>query len=108
MKETRKMHKIWKEMASLSKKTRDEFNEKFPSMLGKWYYYYENKNGKIGLARINDVFLMDMMGQKKACHYEACGHLDYEKFKTKKAAEIAIYKALGEKYSKGKINSARP
>lgn len=99
MKETRIMHNMWKEMARLPNKIRDELNEKIPPMLGKWYYYYENENGKIGLARVNDLFLKGMKGQN-ACHYEACGHLDYERFHTKKQAEIAIYKALKEKYPK--------
>ncbi len=98
MKETRIMHHLWKEMARLPKKVRDEFNEKLPPMLGKWYYYYENKNGRVGLARINDHFMFD--GKKDSHHYEACGHLDYETFKTKRLAEIAIYKCLKEPYLK--------
>ena len=97
MKETRIMHHMWKEMARLPKEVRDEFNEKIPPILGKWYYYYENKNGKIGLARINDMWTFK--GERNH-HYEACGHLDYERFATKKQAEIAIYKALKEKYTK--------
>jgi len=100
MKESRIMHHMWKEMARLPKEVRDEFHEKIPPILGKWYYYYENKNGKIGLARINDIFMIEMKGQKNACHYEACGHLDFERFATKKQAEIAIYKALKEEYTK--------
>lgn len=98
MKETRVMHGMWKEMARLPKVMRDEFNEKLPPMLGKWYYYYENKNGKVGLARVNDYFMFKK--GKNSHHYEACGHLDYERFKTKKQAEIAIYKVLNEKYLK--------
>ena len=82
----------------MPKDMRDELNAKIPPMLGKWYYYYENKKGdRIGLARINDYFMFNVRG-KKMHHYEACGHLDYETFRTKKDAEIAIYKALGEKY----------
>ncbi len=98
MKETRVMHSMWKHMAKLPKKMRDEFNEKLPPTLGKWYYYYENKNGRVGLARINDHFMFS--GGKDPHHYEACGHLDYKTFKTKRKAEIAIYKALKEKYTK--------
>jgi len=94
------MHKLWMEMARLPKKTRDEINEKIPPMLGKWYYYYENENGRVGLARINDHHFIMFNGKKDSHHYEACGHLDYETFKTKKQAEIAIYKALKEKYTK--------
>ena len=97
MKETRKMHHIWKEMAKLPKKTREDWNEKLPPLLGKWYYYYENKNGKVGLARINNIF---PFFKEKKCHYEACGHLDFKTFQTKKQAEIAIYKALKESYKK--------
>jgi len=89
---------MWRELAKMPKDVRDEFNEKIPPMLGKWYYYYENKNGKIGLARINDFFMF--YGKNDSHHYEACGHLNYETFKTKKDAEKAIYKALGEKYPK--------
>ena len=100
MKQTRIMHKMWKEMARLPKKVREDIEQKIPPMLGKWYYYYENKNGRIGLARINDYPFW--FGKKDKMrtphHYEACGHLDYETFKTKKDAEIAIYKALKEKY----------
>jgi len=90
------MHHLWKEMARLPKGMRDELNEKIPPMLGKWYYYYENENGKVGLARVNDPF----WGRTDAHHYEACGHLDYERFSTKREAEIAIYKTLKEKYPK--------
>lgn len=101
MKESRIMHGLWKEMARLPKKIRDEFNEKLPPMLGKWYYYYENKNGRVGLARINhglDFTLKN--GQFVGHHYEACGHLDYKRFRTKRLAEIAIYKCLKEPYLK--------
>jgi len=97
MKETRVMHQMWKHMAKLPKKMRDELNEKLPPVLGKWYYYYENKNGRVGLARINNLFPFKGEGKH---HYEACGHLDYKTFKTKKEAEIAIYKTLDEKYTK--------
>ncbi len=101
MKETRIMHHLWKEMARLPKKVRDEFNEKLPPILGKWYYYYENKNGKVGLARINHGLEFTLKNGKFAGHhYEACGHLDFQRFRTKKQAEIAIYKALDEKYLK--------
>lgn len=93
------MHGMWKELAKMPKKMRDEFNEKLPPMLGKWYYHYENENGIVGLARINDHFML-FNGKKDAHHYEACGHLDYETFRTKKQAEIAIYKALKEPYLK--------
>ncbi len=101
MKETRIMHHLWKEMARLPKKVRDEFNEKLPPMLGKWYYYYENKNGKVGLARINHGLEFTLKnGRFLGHHYEACGHLDFQRFRTKKQAEIAIYKVLDEKYPK--------
>ncbi len=95
------MHHLWREMARLPKKVRDEFNEKLPPMLGKWYYYYENKNGKVGLARINHGLEFTLKnGQFLGHHYEACGHLDFQRFRTKKLAEIAIYKALKESYLK--------
>ena len=101
MNETRIMHHLWKEMARLPKKVRDEFNEKLPPMLGKWYYYYENKNGKVGLARINHGLEFTLKnGKFLGHHYEACGHLDFQRFRTKKQAEIAIYKTLKEKYTK--------
>lgn len=91
-------------MAKLPKQMRSEFYEKLPPIIGKWYYYYENKNGKIGLARINHGLRMSFGkdGRWRGHHYEACGHLDYERFSTKKQAEIAIYKALDEKYPQSK------
>ncbi len=95
------MHNMWKQMSRLPKKARDEFYEKIPPILGKWYYYYENENGKVGLARINHGLEFTMRdGRFVGHHYEACGHLEYERFKTKREAEIAIYKALKEKYTK--------
>lgn len=100
--ETRKMHNMWKEWSKVPKELRDEIYQKVPPILGKWYYYYENENGKIGLARINHGldFRWNKNGKWIGHHYEACGHLDFARFKTKKQAEIAIYKALGEKYKK--------
>lgn len=102
MKETRKMHNMWKEWSRLPKKVREEINQKIPPILGKWYYYYENENGRVGLARINHGLDLSWSkdGRWKGHHYEACGHLDYARFKTKREAEIAIYEALGEKYPK--------
>ena len=95
------MHHLWKEMARLPKKVRDEFNAKLPPMLGKWYYYYENKNGKVGLARINHGLEFTLKnGKFLGHHYEACGHLDFQRFRTKKQAEMAIYNVLKEKYTK--------
>lgn len=102
MKETRVMHHMWKHMGRLPKELKEELYEKIPPILGKWYYYYENENGKVGLARINHGLRIQLgpNGTWRGHHYEACGHLEYERFRTKKQAEIAIYKALNEKYLK--------
>ena len=102
MKETRIMHHVWKGMSKMPKELRDEFNKKLPPILGKWYYYYENENGKVGLARLNHGMFLepDKNGQWRGHCYEACGHMDFKQFKTKKQAEIAIYKALKEPYPK--------
>ncbi len=102
MKETREMHQMWKHMARLPKKLREDLYQKMPPILGKWYYYYENKNGKVGLARINHGLRLQLgpNGGWIGHHYEACGHLEYQRFTTKKLAEIAIYRALKEPYPK--------
>ena len=68
----------------------------FPPIVGKWHYHYENKNGIIGLIKIqtpsfNTRFTMDMTYM-----WEACGVLDFQRFRTKKDAEVEIYKALKE------------
>lgn len=97
MKETKEQHRMWTEYQKMSK----EFTEKIPPLIGRWHYHYENKNGIIGLVRLNDMMLTNWGGRKHSDHYyEACGILDFERFRTKKLAEIAIYKALKEKYPK--------
>ena len=75
-----------------------KFKDAIPQMFGRWHYFYENKKGKIGLVRLfNDFYKFD--GRPKFC-WEACGHLDFKQFKTKRDAEIAIYKVLKEPYLK--------
>ncbi len=75
------------------------------SLIGKWHYHYENKNGTIGLIKIQvPIFGRVSLKPLKLedgipCIYmwEACGVLEFQRFRTKKDAEIEIYKALGEK-----------
>ena len=92
MKKTKEIHNVWMDFSKLPK----EFPlHKFMrrSFIGKWHYHYENKNGRIGLVRLNHP--LDFTKQD-GHHWEACGVLDFARFRTKKQAEIAIYKALEE------------
>lgn len=99
MRKTREVHGLWKEYEKIPKKLRDQFG--FPPIIGKWHYHYENKNGRIGLVRLNHGLHFEIKNRKLIGHcYEACGKLDFERFHTKKEAEIAIYKALEEKFQK--------
>ncbi len=75
------------------------------SLVGKWHYHYENKNGVIGLIKIQ-VPIFGRVRLKKLsletgipCIYmwEACGILEFQRFRTKADAEVEIYKALKEK-----------
>jgi len=88
---------MWEEYQKMPK----EFTSKLPPMLGKWHYHYENKNGRIGLVKLMDIFPFGI-GDKSSLGYcyEACGVLNFKQFYSLKDAERAIYKALKEKYSK--------
>ena len=97
MKETRERHNLWKHWKEFPQELKDQL----PSIVGKWHYHYENKNGKIGLVRLNNGIRWDKKKNQWRGHvYEACGALDFQQFNKKKNAEIAIYKALKEKYTK--------
>lgn len=97
MKKTRETHGLWREYEKIPKKLKEQFG--FPPIIGKWHYHYENKNGRIGLVRLNHGLHLKIKNGKWLGHcYEACGKLDFQRFHTKKEAEIAIYKALEEKY----------
>ncbi len=76
------------------------------SLVGKWHYHYENKNGIVGLIKIQvPQFRMSFPPKKISIKrgiptqymWEACGILEFQRYRTKKQAEVAIYKALKEK-----------
>lgn len=100
MKLTKEIHPIWKEWCEMPHeiKNRLHFTK---SLTGKWHYHYENKNGIIGLIRIQvptfSFAKKPPNGMFGKYMWEACGILEYQRFSTKKEAEIEIYKALKEK-----------
>jgi len=92
LKKTKEIHPLWKEWSQMPDEILGRLCFK-RSILGKWHYHYENKNGKIGLVRLNHS--MSLLGDGHC--WEACGVLEFQRFSTKKQAETAIYKALKEK-----------
>jgi len=94
LKITKELHSVWKEWNNIPPEViyRSNFIRS-RSIIGKWHYHYENKNGRIGLVRLNHSMSLFRDGH---C-WEACGVLDFQRFYTKKEAEIEIYKALKEK-----------
>ena len=101
MKETRDLHPIWMEWNVMPEDyKRQQYMKK--SIVGKWHYHYENKNGRIGLVKIqaSDFGFLTRKSKPKdyPCRYvwEACGVLEFEQFATKKMAEAKIYKTLKE------------
>ena len=66
------------------------------SLVGKWHYHYENKNGTIGLLKIQTPSFDLKWKMHREYTWEACGVLEYQRFRTKKEAEIEIYKSLKE------------
>ena len=87
---------MWKEWQSMP----DEFKNRLfmkKSLVGKWHYHYENKNGRIGLIRIQCPKFNLKTINEYGYVWEGCGVLDFERFGTMKEAEKAIYKALKEK-----------
>ena len=103
MKKTKELHQVWVEWNTIPAEMKEHMHMK-KSLIGKWHYHYENKNGVIGLIRIQ-VPRFTMKPFKKNnplvlyTHYmwEACGILEFRRFPTKKDAEVAIYNALKEK-----------
>jgi len=92
MKKTRIIHNLYKEWQKLPKEiTNHEFFGK-KCLVGKWHYHYKNKNGEIGLVRLNHNFF----NHRKNYCYETCGVLDFQRFDTLGEAENAIYEKLGE------------
>lgn len=67
------------------------------SLIGKWHYHYENKNGIIGLIKIQVPTFNLKLKMNRQYMWEACGVLEFQRFRTKKEAEKEIYKALKEK-----------
>ena len=67
------------------------------SLVGKWHYHYENKNGIIGLIKIQMPIFTPSLKLYGEYKWEACGILEFQRFRTKKEAEKEIYKALKEK-----------
>lgn len=102
MKKTRELHPVWVEWQSIPDVMRKELHMK-KSLVGKWHYHYENKNGVIGLIKIQvPVFnfrpkITLERGISVKYMWEACGVLEFRRFRTKKEAEIEIYDALSEK-----------
>lgn len=102
MKRTRELHPVWTEWQSIPEEMKKDLHMK-KSLVGKWHYHYENKNGVIGLIKIQvPVFRFKPRkisletGIPTQYMWEACGILEYRRFRTKKEAEIEIYKALKE------------
>jgi len=87
---------MWKEWQSMPDELKNKLFTK-KSLVGKWHYHYENKNGIIGLIRIQvPGFNFSITKSIIRYRWEACGVLEYRRFATKKEAEIEIYKALKE------------
>ena len=104
MNRTKELHPVWLEWKTIPDEMKKHLHMK-KSLIGKWHYHYENKNGIIGLIKIQ-VPIFGRVRLKKLsletgipCIYmwEACGIMEFQRFRTKKQAEIEIYKALGEK-----------
>ncbi len=103
MKKTKELHPVWVEWQSIPKEMRARlFLTK--SLIGKWHYHYENKNGIIGLIRIQvpqfrlrPKKISLKSGIPTRFMWEACGIMEFQRFRTKKDAEAEIYKALKEK-----------
>ncbi len=103
MKRTRELHPVWTEWKSIPDVIKKDLYMK-NSLVGKWHYHYENKNGVIGLIKIQvpqfrfkPSKISLETGISTEYMWEACGILEFKRFRTKKEAEIEIYKALKEK-----------
>jgi len=96
MKITKEIHKMWGEWSNFPKELLDKMPIK-NCIVGKWHYKYENKNGTIGLIRIQSgVAWIESGWRSDMMVWEACGVLEFTRYPTKKAAEVEIYKALKE------------
>ena len=93
MKVTRKIHYMWKVWEMLPKNIKKTL---LGPVIGKWQFYYENKNGRIGLIKLNFNFYFNERTLWNHC-WETCGQLELARFPTKKQAETAIYEALDDK-----------
>lgn len=91
MKVTKEIHPLWREWSKFPTALKDGLYMRRP-IIGKWHYHYENKNGIIGLVRLNHSMNLNREGH---C-WEACGVLEFQRFTTKREAEKAIYEALNE------------
>lgn len=106
MKRTKELHPVWVEWQSIPKEMKEHLHMK-KSLIGKWHYHYENKNGIIGLIKIQvPIFGRVSLKPLKLedgipCRYmwEACGVLEFRRFGTKAQAEKEIYKVLKEPIS---------
>lgn len=96
LKRTKEIHPTWEEWQQIPHELKNRLFMK-KSLIGKWHYHYENKNGIIGLIRIQmPVFDLKKFGTYRYV-WEACGILEYRRFGTKAKAEDIIYNALKEK-----------
>lgn len=98
MKRTKEFHHVWVEWNHIPKELRTRLFMK-KSLIGKWHYHYENKNGIIGLIKIATLSFDLSFKIDYRYMWEACGVLEFRRFRTKKEAEIEIYKALKESIS---------
>jgi hypothetical protein len=103
VKRTRELHPVWVEWHTIPVEMKNHLFMKKP-LIGKWHYQYENKNGVIGLIkiqvpqfRLRPKKISLTMGIPTQYMWEACGVLEFQRFRTKAAAEEEIYKALKEK-----------
>lgn len=99
MKKTREIHYLWSEWQTIPAEMKNHLFMK-RSLVGKWHYHYENKNGVIGLIKIQVPIFSPSFKMNHKYMWEACGILEFQRFHTKKEAEKEIYKSLKEPYKK--------
>jgi len=101
---------MWKEWKSIQTPLRlhiSPFMKK--PLIEKYLYRYKNKNGEISIIRINLPNLRfnprkpSSLESRYEYLWESCGVMEYNRFKTRHEAEIAIFKALGEEPPKEKL-----
>ncbi len=99
MKKTKEIHSLWSEWQTIPSEMKNHLFMK-KSLVGKWHYHYENKNGIIGLIKIQVPSFTTSFKIDTQYMWEACGVLEFQRFRTKKEAEKEIYKSLKEAFKK--------